>query len=62
MNMWVHCSSVCLMMTPCSPQTRLWRKTRSYHYSPLGCKGVDANRNYGHHWNGQLVGSVGLII
>jgi carboxypeptidase A2 len=33
-------------------QTRLWRKTRSYHNSGLGCKGVDANRNYGFHWNG----------
>jgi carboxypeptidase A2 len=31
--------------------TRLWRKTRSYHNSALGCKGVDANRNYGFHWN-----------
>merc|ERR1711892_741915 len=31
--------------------TRLWRKTRSYHNSPLGCKGVDGNRNYGFHWN-----------
>jgi len=31
--------------------TRLWRKTRSYHNSALGCRGVDANRNYGFHWN-----------
>merc|ERR1711872_104248 len=31
--------------------TRLWRKTRSYHNSGLGCRGVDANRNYGFHWN-----------
>jgi len=31
--------------------TRLWRKTRSYHNSLLGCRGVDANRNFGHHWN-----------
>jgi len=31
--------------------TRLWRKTRSYHNSALACKGVDANRNYGFHWN-----------
>ena len=33
-------------------QTRLWRKTRSYHNSALGCRGVDANRNYGFHWHG----------
>ena len=31
--------------------TRLWRKTRSYHNSLLGCHGTDANRNFGHHWN-----------
>jgi len=31
--------------------TRLWRKTRSYHNSLLGCRGTDANRNFGHHWN-----------
>jgi len=31
--------------------TRLWRKTRSDHGSILGCRGVDANRNYGYHWN-----------
>jgi len=31
--------------------TRLWRKTRSYHNSALGCRGVDANRNYGFHWH-----------
>ena len=34
-------------------QTRLWRKTRSDHGSILFCRGVDGNRNYGHHWNGQ---------
>jgi len=31
--------------------TRLWRKTRSFHNSLLGCKGTDANRNFGYHWN-----------
>lgn len=31
--------------------TRLWRKTRSDHGSILFCRGVDGNRNYGHHWN-----------
>jgi len=30
---------------------RLWRKTRSSHGSLFGCKGVDANRNWGFHWN-----------
>jgi len=30
---------------------RLWRKTRSNHQSLLGCRGVDANRNFGYHWN-----------
>merc|ERR1711872_291528 len=30
---------------------RLWRKTRSNHHSLLGCRGVDANRNFGYHWN-----------
>merc|ERR1711970_1130919 len=30
---------------------RLWRKTRSDHGSILLCKGVDANRNWGFHWN-----------
>jgi len=30
---------------------RMWRKTRSDHGSLLGCKGVDANRNWGYHWN-----------
>lgn len=30
---------------------RLWRKTRSEHGSIFGCKGVDANRNWGFHWN-----------
>jgi len=30
---------------------RMWRKTRSDNGGILGCKGVDANRNYGHHWN-----------
>jgi len=30
---------------------RMWRKTRSDHGSFLGCKGVDANRNYGFHFN-----------
>merc|ERR1719317_1377739 len=29
---------------------RLWRKTRSDHGSPLGCKGVDPNRNWGFHF------------
>lgn len=33
------------------PQDRLWRKTRS----PQGlCYGVDPNRNWGFHWNGEL--------
>jgi len=31
--------------------TRLWRKTRSDSGSILGCRGTDANRNFGHHWN-----------
>ena len=30
---------------------RMWRKTRSDHNSFLGCKGVDANRNWGFHFN-----------
>jgi len=30
---------------------RMWRKTRSSHGSVLGCKGVDANRNWGFHFN-----------
>jgi len=30
---------------------RMWRKTRSNHGSIFGCKGVDANRNWGFHWN-----------
>jgi len=30
---------------------RMWRKTRSDHNSLFGCMGVDANRNWGHHWN-----------
>lgn len=30
---------------------RMWRKTRSDHNSILGCMGVDANRNWGFHWN-----------
>jgi murein tripeptide amidase MpaA len=30
---------------------RMWRKTRSDHGSESGCKGVDANRNWGFHWN-----------
>jgi len=30
---------------------RLWRKTRSEHGSIFGCKGVDANRNWGFHFN-----------
>jgi len=30
---------------------RMWRKTRSDNGGILGCKGADANRNYGHHWN-----------
>ena len=29
---------------------RLWRKTRS-DYGQSGCYGVDANRNWGYHWN-----------
>ena len=35
-------------------QARLWRKTRSDHGSILGCRGTDANRNFGYHWNGKL--------
>jgi len=31
---------------------RLWRKTRSYHGSPFGCRGVDANRNFGFGFGG----------
>lgn len=31
---------------------RMWRKTRSDHDSPLGCKGVDANRNFGYEYGG----------
>jgi len=30
---------------------RMWRKTRSTHNSIFGCKGVDANRNWGFHFN-----------
>jgi len=30
---------------------RMWRKTRSSNGGIFGCKGVDANRNYGYHWN-----------
>jgi len=30
--------------------TRLWRKTRTNWSSPLGCLGVDANRNWGYLW------------
>merc|ERR1711971_186713 len=30
---------------------RMWRKTRSSNGGILGCKGVDANRNWGFHWN-----------
>lgn len=34
---------------------RLWRKTRSRHLpygiSIFGCRGVDPNRNFEHHWN-----------
>jgi murein tripeptide amidase MpaA len=30
---------------------RMWRKTRSNNGGILGCKGVDANRNWGYHWN-----------
>jgi len=30
---------------------RMWRKTRSDNGGIFGCKGADANRNYGHHWN-----------
>jgi len=29
---------------------RFWRKTRSSYHSPMGCKGVDANRNWGYGW------------
>jgi hypothetical protein len=29
---------------------RLWRKTRSTTGSVLGCRGADANRNYGYKW------------
>merc|ERR1712038_1420379 len=30
---------------------RMWRKTRSDNGGILHCKGVDANRNWGYHWN-----------
>merc|ERR1712223_106444 len=30
---------------------RLWRKTRSDSGSLFGCRGTDANRNFGFHWN-----------
>jgi len=30
---------------------RMWRKTRSDNGGWLHCKGVDANRNWGFHWN-----------
>jgi len=30
---------------------RMWRKTRSDNGGIFGCKGADANRNYGFHWN-----------
>ncbi|XP_076325169.1 carboxypeptidase B-like [Tachypleus tridentatus] len=30
---------------------RMWRKTRSESSSMWGCKGVDANRNFGFKWN-----------
>ena len=29
----------------------MWRKTRSDNGGILHCKGVDANRNWGYHWN-----------
>jgi len=32
-------------------KNRMWRKTRSDHGSILNCMGVDANRNWGFHWN-----------
>ncbi|XP_023341572.1 carboxypeptidase B [Eurytemora carolleeae] len=32
-------------------ENRMWRKTRSDHNSIFGCLGVDANRNWGFHWN-----------
>jgi len=31
--------------------SRMWRKTRSDNGGILQCKGVDANRNWGFHWN-----------
>merc|ERR1711874_490958 len=31
--------------------SRMWRKTRSDNGGILRCKGVDANRNWGYHWN-----------
>ena len=33
---------------------RLWRKTRSSTGSILGCKGVDGNRNWGFHFDGEF--------
>merc|ERR1712098_112035 len=30
---------------------RMWRKTRSDNGGIFHCKGVDANRNWGFHWN-----------
>jgi murein tripeptide amidase MpaA len=32
-------------------ENRMWRKTRSEHGSIFGCKGVDANRNWGYQFN-----------
>jgi len=32
--------------------SRMWRKTRSDHSSPLGCRGVDPNRNFDDHFGG----------
>ncbi len=33
-----------------NPDARMWRKTRSDYGNPLGCFGVDPNRNFEYHW------------
>ena len=35
-------------------EDRFWRKTRSYHGSIDGCRGVDPNRNFDFHFGGKL--------
>ena len=32
-------------------QERLWRKNRMITDSPLGCVGIDLNRNWDYYWD-----------